>query len=97
MLVLLLSPALAMAESAAVGAGRTTQITARFATVEEGRQQMRDRTLFHAQITESMLPFYLQKKGGNVGGVYRVFRGAGHGVYPGGEAAGDRCDGLAAG
>lgn len=66
MLVLLLSPALAMEESAAVGAGRTTQITARFATMEEGRQQMRDRTLFHAQITESMLPFYLQKKGGTL-------------------------------
>lgn len=36
-LVLLLSPALAVAESAPVEATRTTQIVARFATVEEGQ------------------------------------------------------------
>ncbi len=65
-LVLLLSPALAFAESATVEAVWTTQITARFATMEEGQQRMRDRTLFHDQITESILPFFLQKKGGTL-------------------------------
>ena len=65
-LVLLLSPALAFAESATVEAVWTTQITARFAAMEEGQQRMRDRTLFHDQITESILPFFLQKKGGTL-------------------------------
>ena len=65
-LVLLLSPALAFAESATAEAVWTTQITARFATMEEGQQRMRDRTLFHDQITESILPFFLQKKGGTL-------------------------------
>ncbi|MBQ6324478.1 MAG: hypothetical protein IJI26_00235 [Clostridia bacterium] len=65
-LVLLLSPALASEERATVEANWTTQITARFATVEEGQQRMRDRTLFHDQITESMLPFFLQAKGGTL-------------------------------
>ena len=65
-LALLLSPALAFAESATVGAAWTTQITARFATTEEGQQRMRDRTLFHDQITESMLPFFLQDKEGTL-------------------------------
>jgi hypothetical protein len=65
-LVLLLSPALAAAESAPVETTWTTRIGARFATVEEGQQWMRDRTLFHDQITETMLPFFLQKKGGTL-------------------------------
>lgn len=65
-LALLLSPALAAAESAAVEPAWTTHITAHFATVEEGRQRMRDRKLFHDQMTESILPLYLQAKGGTL-------------------------------
>lgn len=65
-LVMLLCPALASAESATAKACRTTQITAHFATVEEGRQRMRSRTLFHDQISVSMLPFFLQARGGTL-------------------------------
>lgn len=65
-LVLLLGPAFAFAESALAETAWTTRITAHFATVEEGQQRMRDRTLFHDQITESMLPFFLQKEGGTL-------------------------------
>ena len=46
--------------------GWTTEITAHFATVEEGQQLMRGRTLFHDQIAESTLAFFLQRKGGTL-------------------------------
>ena len=65
-LIQLLCPALVSAESVAVRTNRTTQITAHFATVEEGKQWMRERTLFHDQITETILPFFLQAKGGTL-------------------------------
>ncbi|MBQ9008649.1 MAG: hypothetical protein IJ088_04875, partial [Clostridia bacterium] len=57
---------LASVASAPVETAWTTKITARFATVEEGRRLMRNRTLFHDQITESILPFFLQKKDGTL-------------------------------
>ena len=44
----------------------TTHFTAHFATVEEGQQLMRARTLFHEQIADSTLAFFLQKKGGTL-------------------------------
>ena len=44
----------------------TTTLTARFATVEEGQQLMRERTLFHEQINAGALEFFLQKKGGTL-------------------------------
>ena len=44
----------------------TTKLTARFATLEEGQQLMRDRTLFHEQITDKTLAFFMQKKGGTL-------------------------------
>ena len=44
----------------------TTKLTAHFATVEEGQQLMRDRTLFHDQIAEGTLDFFLQRKGGTL-------------------------------
>ena len=44
----------------------TTKITAHFATVEEGQQMMRERTLFHEQISDELLPFFLQRKGGTL-------------------------------
>lgn len=53
-LAVLLSFTLASAESAPAETTWTTQINVRFATVEEGQQRMRDRTLFHDQITESI-------------------------------------------
>lgn len=62
--VLLLGLSAAYAESAPLEPPWTTKITARFATVEEGKRLMRERTLFHNQISEQMLPFFLQKKGG---------------------------------
>ena len=65
-LAVLLSFTLASAESAPAETTWTTRINARFATVEEGQQRMRGRTLFHDQITESILPFFLQKKGGTL-------------------------------
>ena len=54
------------AEPAAAETGRTTKLTAHFATVEEGQQLMRDRTLFHDQIAEGTLDFFLQRKGGTL-------------------------------
>lgn len=67
-LVLLLCNIAAMAETAPAETEtpRTTALTAHFATVEEGRQLMRDRTLFHEQITSSTLPFFLQSKEGTL-------------------------------
>lgn len=56
----------ACAENADSAAPWTTKFTAHFATVEEGQQLMRERTLFHNQISESILPFFLQRKGGNL-------------------------------
>lgn len=44
----------------------TTKLNAHFAAVEEGQQLMRERTLFHAQITEGSLDFFLQRKGGTL-------------------------------
>ena len=44
----------------------TTKLTVRFATVEDGRQLMRGRTLFHGQLSDETLPFYLQRKGGTL-------------------------------
>ena len=44
----------------------TTKLTAHCATLEEGQAMMRGRTLFHSQINERALPFYLQRKGGTV-------------------------------
>ena len=64
--VLLAGCASALASSAPAETAMTTQITARFATVEEGQQLMRERTLFHNQITDDTLAFYLQKKGGTL-------------------------------
>lgn len=65
-LMILFGFTLVSAENAPAETVWTTKITARFATVEEGQQLMRNRTLFHEQITESMLPFFLQKKGGTL-------------------------------
>ena len=45
---------------------KTTKLTVRFATLEEGKQLMRDRTLFHGQLSDETLPFYLQRKGGTL-------------------------------
>ena len=45
---------------------RTTKLAAHFATVEEGQQLMRERTLFHDQIAEGTLDFFLQRKGGTL-------------------------------
>lgn len=45
---------------------RTTKLAAHFATVEEGQQLMRERTLFHDQIAEGTLGFFLQRKGGTL-------------------------------
>ena len=60
-LVLLLCNIAAFAEPAPAETEtpRTTALTAHFATVEEGKQLMRDRTLFHEQITSSTLPLIL--------------------------------------
>ncbi|MBR5110828.1 MAG: hypothetical protein IK099_11615 [Clostridia bacterium] len=65
-LVLLLCITAAHAEAVPVETPLTTKLTAHFATVEEGQQLMRDRTLFHAQIAESTLAFFLQRKGGTL-------------------------------
>ena len=54
------------AEAAVAETAWTTKLTAHFATVEEGKQLMRDRTLFHDQITDSTLNFFLQRKGGTL-------------------------------
>ncbi|MBR6186911.1 MAG: hypothetical protein IKQ41_11700 [Clostridia bacterium] len=66
LLVLLQGAAAANAEAALALSPQTTKLTAHFATVEEGRQLMRGRTLFHAQISESTLDFFLQRKGGTL-------------------------------
>ena len=65
-LVLLLGCAAAFAEAAPEKTGWTTEFTAHCATVEEGRELMRSRTLFHDQITDSTLGFFLQRKGGTL-------------------------------
>ena len=64
-LALVLGLAAAYAETAAETAW-TTELTARFASLDEGKQLMRGRTLFHEQITESTLDFFLQEKGGTL-------------------------------
>ena len=56
----------AYAENAPEGIPLTTKITARCASVEEGQRLMRERTLFHEQITEGTLAFFLQRKGGTL-------------------------------
>ena len=65
-LILALCLTAAYAEAVPVETPRTTKLTAHFATVEEGQQLMRDRTLFHAQIADSTLAFFLQRKGGTL-------------------------------
>lgn len=65
-LVLLSGISAVHAETVQEETGWTTEITVHFATVEEGRQLMRERTLFHDQIAESTLAFFLQRKGGTL-------------------------------
>lgn len=65
-LILLLCAALACAEALPAETPQTTALTAHFATIEEGQQLMRGRTLFHAQIADGTLAFFLQKKGGTL-------------------------------
>lgn len=65
-LILLLRAVLACAEALPAEVPQTTALTAHFATIEEGQQLMRDRTLFHAQIADGTLAFFLQKKGGTL-------------------------------
>ena len=66
-LALLLCAAASYAETApAETPARTTRIEAHFASVEEGQQAMRNRTLYHKQINEANLEFLLQKKGGTL-------------------------------
>ena len=65
-LVLLFGVSAVHAEAAPAETGWTTKITAHFATKEEGQQLMRGRTLFHEQIAESTLAFFLQRKGGTL-------------------------------
>ena len=65
-LVLLSGISAVHAEAVQEETGWTTEITAHFATVEEGQQLMRGRTLFHDQIAESTLAFFLQRKGGTL-------------------------------
>ena len=65
-LVLLLGFTAALAEDSSAEMPWTTRFTAHFATVEEGRQLMRGRTLFHDQIREKCLAFLLQQKGGTL-------------------------------
>ena len=62
-LILVFSLAAAYAEEGTIW---TTQIIAHFADEEEGRQLMRNRTLFHEQINEKSLDFLLQRKGGTL-------------------------------
>ena len=65
-LALLLGCAAVYAESAAAETVWTTTFTAHCATVEEGQQLMRGRTLFHDQIREKCLAFLLQRKDGTL-------------------------------
>ena len=62
MLALLISTVSSCAETA----NRTTKITAHFASVEEGQELIRDRTVYHEQINEGTLAFLLQKEGGTL-------------------------------
>jgi len=64
-LTLILAASCAESASAAETAW-TSKLTARFASVEEGKQLMRGRTLFHNQINEGALAFFLQRKGGTL-------------------------------
>ena len=64
--LVLLAGCTAFASSDPAETAWTTQITAHFATVEEGQQLMRGRTLFHDQITDETLDFFLQRKGGTL-------------------------------
>ncbi len=41
-------------------------LTACFATIEEGQQLMRERTLFHEQISKETLPFFIQSRKGSL-------------------------------
>ncbi len=66
MLALLISLAAGYAETAPTETVWTTSLTARCASVEEGRQLMRGRTLFHEQIRKKALAFFLQKKDGTL-------------------------------
>ena len=61
-MALLISLAAGYAETAFSETAWTTSLTARCASVEEGRQLMRGRTLFHEQIRKKALAFFLQKK-----------------------------------
>ena len=45
---------------------RTARLAARCVSVEEGQALMRGRTLFHEQINEVSLDFFMQKKGGTL-------------------------------
>ena len=65
-LVLLLSILPVYAESIPAEIPWTTELTVRLAAKEEGQELMRGRTLFHEQIAESTLAFFLQRKGGTL-------------------------------
>ncbi len=66
-MVLLLGAAASYAEAARTNeTDRTTTITPHFASLEEGQELMRGRTLYHEQINEGNLAFLLQKKGGTL-------------------------------
>ena len=65
-LIILLVCMTAGAGSAPDQTARTTKITARCVSETEGQELMRGRTLFHSQINERALPFYLQRKSGTV-------------------------------
>ena len=65
-LVLLSGLCAAYADAAAPEMPRTSKITLHLGTVEEGQQLMRGRTLFHEQINERALAFFLQRKGGTL-------------------------------
>ena len=64
MLALLISTVSSCAETVpAETANRTTKITAHFASVEEGQELIRDRTLYHEQINEGTLAFLMHAAG----------------------------------
>ena len=65
-LVLLFTCASVCAQSASSETVWTAKLTAHCATVEEGQEAMRNRTLFHQQINALSLDYLLQKKGGTV-------------------------------
>lgn len=64
--MLLLSAGTTVADTGMEETGGTTLIKAHFSTVEEGRKLMQNRTLFHSQIREKSLEFFLQKKEGTL-------------------------------